>query len=129
MMPFYYILDGKKPVPCDGIETWGQYMRSANRHVRLEPVGKFTVSTVFLGIDHGVGGRRILFETMIYRERNGDFLDFQDRCATWEEAEVMHEKAKSWLVYQKEFLGRWWFFKRIWLRLNSGKRLVLSREN
>lgn len=46
------------------------------------------VSTVFLGIDHGYLERKpLLFETMIF---GGAHDQYQERCSTWEEAELMH---------------------------------------
>lgn len=55
-------------------------------------VGTVRISTVFLGIDHRHfgDGPLLLFETMIF----GGTLDhFQNRCSTWDEAEVMHAEA------------------------------------
>lgn len=54
------------------------------------PGGGF-VSTVWLGLDHGYGGRRLIFESMVFEtgdeERDGDC----DRYATIEEAQAGHE--------------------------------------
>jgi hypothetical protein len=55
------------------------------------------VSTVFLGIDHNVMGTiPILFETMIFGGKHDG--DYQERCATYKEALVMHRKAVQMLV-------------------------------
>lgn len=49
------------------------------------------VSTVFLGLDHQwQDGPPLVFETMIF---NGPIHEYQDRCSTWAQAEMMHEKA------------------------------------
>ncbi len=73
-----------------------------------KPPGKrvYTVSTVFLGIDHGHNFSEykreyqpILFETMIWfvdQRRKGDFgnwLDYQRRYRTYAEAEWGHWEA------------------------------------
>jgi len=61
------------------------------RRVDLTTVGVLTVSTVFLGIDHGWRGVPVLFETMI-RNHEGMFLDHQWRYHTVEEARAGHAK-------------------------------------
>ena len=46
------------------------------------------VSTVFLGLDHAFdGGTPLLFETMIF---GGEHDEYQERYATWDEAEAGH---------------------------------------
>lgn len=82
-----YILDGKTPVPCDDVHKWGEEHRQMDKkRVGYTDVDGRTVSTVFLGYDHGYGdGPPLLFETMIFPE--GDVFG---RCSTWEDAEEMH---------------------------------------
>lgn len=49
------------------------------------------VSTIFLGTNHAFfGGTPILFETMIF---GGEHDEYQERYATWEEAEAGHQRA------------------------------------
>ena len=84
-----YRLDGKKPVECEDLLTWAKGFETANRHVAKEKRDGVLVSTVFLGLDHRLGGNGppILFETMIFGgPHDGD----QDRYCTWEEAEAGH---------------------------------------
>jgi hypothetical protein len=70
---------------------WARWLETANRHVAERRLGTIRVSTVFLGIDHSFGrGLPVLFETMIF---GGKFDGYQERCMTWEQAEVMHEVA------------------------------------
>lgn len=91
-----YILDGKQVVQADvstidGLLKWSEWMAEENRHVAVTEINKaIYVSTVFLGMDHGFGlsDKPILFETMVFRDGNGAEMT---RCATWEEAEEMHE--------------------------------------
>jgi hypothetical protein len=105
----YYILDGHTPVhlPSNGRETtltWARWFEEhrADRIVKQEQIGPYWISTVFLGLDHGLGRmlgisprnqHPILFETMVFAvvgtERK---LDVQERCSTWEEAEEQHER-------------------------------------
>jgi len=73
------------------VEGWSKWM-SKNKHLCDDTVGGVRVSTVFLGVDHsfGIGGPPILFETMIF---GGEHGGYQDRCCTYDEAVVMHQKA------------------------------------
>lgn len=88
-----YILDGHKPVVCNDSMEWGQWFKSANRHVAKTQISDdIDVSTVFLGLDHSFGeGSPILFETMVF---GGKFDQEMERYATWDEAEQGH---KNWV--------------------------------
>lgn len=90
---FLYVLDADgKPLPCDDIATWGDWFertRLTRECVIAQdcdegPNGTDTsVSTVFLGIDHGFGvGRPVLWETMVF----GGQLDGLQRRYTSREA-------------------------------------------
>jgi hypothetical protein len=52
--------------------------------------GNARVSTIFLGLDRRFEGEGppILFETMVF---GGKHDQYQERCATWDEAEAMHQ--------------------------------------
>ena len=88
-----YILNGHEPVPVQSIEEWGRWFETANRVVRLDalPGGvgtPTTISTVFLGIDHGFGdGPPLIFESLIF---GGPHDGEMERCSTWAEAIHMH---------------------------------------
>ena len=67
-----YKLIGKLPVPVFDVLEWAIWFE-ANPKARLVAktmVGPLTVSTVFLGLDHGRGDRTILFETMVFGARD-----------------------------------------------------------
>ena len=92
----YYILDGKEPVSADA-QTWAQWFEMADRRIAQTKVGKFTVSTVFLGLDHQYGdGPPLLFETMVFPV--GTWMDeyYCERHSTWEQAEAGHAEAIKW---------------------------------
>jgi hypothetical protein len=87
-----YILENKKPVPCDDLMTWAKWIENPeNKIVKQTMVGDVKVSTVFLGLDHnfGGGGKPILFESMIF---GGPHDQDQHRYHTWDEAERGHEE-------------------------------------
>lgn len=99
-----YILIGQSVVACDDLMEWAKWFDDiSNRRVLLTRVGPYFVSTVFLGLDHSFCGDDppIVFETMVYVEKpqdaepvglNAEFLDIQERCATWLEAEAQHRR-------------------------------------
>lgn len=88
----YYILDGKTPVGTDDLMAWSLFFEnSAHRTVAVTQFPGGYVSTVFLGLDHNWGpGPPLLFETMIF---GGPHDEYQDRYATWDEADAGHAKA------------------------------------
>ena len=87
-----YILEGKEPKLVDDTLEWGRWFETANRCVaKTNLTNNVRVSTVFLGLDHSFGGGTpILFETMIF---GGKHNDYQERYASWEEAEAGHLQA------------------------------------
>src|SRR3972149_6027051 len=106
----WYTLEGHKPKPVS-LEQWGQLFSEENLHKRVvgkTSVGEVEVSTVFLGVDHNFSntGPPILFETMIF---GGKHDQYQERYATWEEAEAMHKAA-----CELAFHPKWWEFWRWW---------------
>ena len=87
-----YILDGRMPVPEPDLIRWAVWYEDPDdRRVAKDERDGVQVSTVFLGLDHGWGdGPPILFETMIF---GGPHNKYQERYATWEEAEAGHARA------------------------------------
>lgn len=97
-----YTLVNRTPLPVDSPIEWAQEM--AKRRLTLlktgvDPwrvdetnIGPVSISTVFLGLDHRMGGAGppVLYETMVF---GGRLDQFQNRCCTWEEAEAMHADA------------------------------------
>jgi hypothetical protein len=83
----HYILNGRELVPAT-LMGWATWFETANRHIGDTRVKGARVSTVFLGIDHAMGGPPQLFETMIFR---GHRDVFQDRYATWDQAHTIHK--------------------------------------
>lgn len=75
------------------ITAWVNWFSTADRVVHCECVGPYTVSTVFLGINHNFRdfGPPLLFETMVFKE-SGGAEDIQERCSTWDEAVSQHNR-------------------------------------
>jgi hypothetical protein len=90
----YILDDAGEPVPEPDILKWGRWMEGVERLlIRTELAPNITVSTVFLGLDHGHGRGNnlpILWETMIF---GGPHTDYQERYTSREAALVGHEMA------------------------------------
>lgn len=83
----YYILDGKKPIPCNQIE-----FLSLNQDRKIEKTffEGVEVSTVFLGLSHGSdNGLPILFETLVF---GGEFDGYMVRYTNFDDALIGHSK-------------------------------------
>lgn len=80
---------------CDNLLQWAEWFENAERHVAKTTMTKLgtpiEVSTVFLGLDHRMGGpgKPLLFETLVF---GGPMDGHMDRCCTWQEAEEQHIK-------------------------------------
>ena len=87
----YFILRGKSPVAATLLE-WGRWFETAERHVALDTVGQYWISTVFLGLDHNFihQGPPILFETMVFDRNKQEEGEYTRRYSTWDEAEAGH---------------------------------------
>lgn len=104
-----YILAAHTPIPVADTLEWARWFAThpAERTVKQEMIGNVFVSTVFLGIDHNhsrfftspadPNARPLLFETMAFFgiRPASKSLDICERCSTWEEAEVQHEKVAA----------------------------------
>ena len=84
-----YLLEGKKVIREPDLIKWAKWFETSKRDVAKDLIDDVSISTVFLGLDHGFGdGPPILFETMVF----GGVLDQeQDRYATFEQAEKGHK--------------------------------------
>jgi hypothetical protein len=100
-MNLFTLDEHNQPVPAEDLLEWAEWMfysgREDVRRVELTEIErngrKWTISTIFLGIDHGSRrGKPILFETMIFAEGDPDRHQSMSRYHTWEEAEIGHRK-------------------------------------
>lgn len=104
--PHLYILDGHTPVGVYDVLEWANFFEFGDerRIVKQDTIeGGAWVSTVFLGLDHGMawrpGSKPLLFETMVFR---GEEIlhEYTQRYATWVGAE--HGHAKTVELYLKK---------------------------
>jgi hypothetical protein len=92
----WYKLDPvtKESVPID-IRDAEEVMKSReSRQVGRDTHDGYTLSTVFLALDHNMSGvpntRPVLFESMVFDTKGEE--KFCERCCTWAEAEAQHAK-------------------------------------
>ena len=89
----FWILDGEKLVETD-LMGWGEWFENFdNRRIAETTIGDAWVSTVFLGIDHNFGGEGppLLFETMVFFDREDLRDEIMMRYATYAEAREGHD--------------------------------------
>lgn len=97
----YWILDDQGEPRAVGLLDWGVWMQGnmEKRHLAIDAVGDYHVSTVFLGLDHSFGrGPPLLWETMIFGpgEPDGDCWRYSTRL----DAELGHVAAVTALKVQ-----------------------------
>ena len=95
------ILDhDRKPVPCDDVIAWADWMESGPRNVGRDSVDRCTVLTNFMGTDLSFGlGRPKWFETMVFAP-DADLV--LGRYGSWDEAAAGHARVVGALHALKE---------------------------
>lgn len=123
-----YLDENKQVVPCrfsalleryPGVDPLGP--RGVDRRVGRTRVRIFYVSTVFLGLNHGWGGRQVWFETMVFRGSHRERAQrrrnisrmrlrelraydyYQQRYRTYDEALLGHELAVEALTNRTDW--------------------------
>lgn len=93
----YYILKDREVVEEPNLEVWSRWMgyseRNNHRTVKLSSNDKATVSTVFLGTDHGflADSAPVVFETMVFFQGGEEEEDdLFARYCLWDEAMEGH---------------------------------------
>ena len=98
-----YVLDEEGvPVQEPNIFAWGRWFQETKeRKVQQDTIkiasGNVIVSTVFLGVDYSflMGGKPVLFETMIFDSDIKVLQEYQERYETREQALEGHSRAVS----------------------------------
>jgi hypothetical protein len=87
-----------------GVDADGKFGPGSYLRVAADEVGRYWVSTVWLGLDHGFGfgrGAPVIFETMIFVHDGGDDEPYQNACERYcTEAEAVegHRRTVANLV-------------------------------
>lgn len=96
MKPMLYIMVGREIMPMGGVEEYADNLSTdQNRRIAKDEIGGILVSTVFLGVDHGMDRDiPVLFETMLFPgENNWEELEgYTRRYSSIDEAEEGHEE-------------------------------------
>jgi hypothetical protein len=107
----YYKLDEEKnTIPCT-VDEWSRSYQDFEKNKRIEltaEFGLYSLSTVFLGLDHGFADKKLLFESLLsvhipivsqsgnivtYGHSLGGYYDgYMDRYETYKEAVEGHKK-------------------------------------
>jgi hypothetical protein len=92
----FAILRNKKVIPVE-YDKWADWLKKAQMAfdeyklvARTSMSNGVSISTVFLGINHGILGSDIWFETMVF---GGEHDGCQYRYETWDEAVMGHDRA------------------------------------
>lgn len=100
-MDYYHLNEDGTVTPfthsfLSNLEAWLQESKEEwekDRHIGLDVIEGFRVSTVFLVLDHGWNGEPVLFETMIFGPEDHRLNDYQERYHTHAEAVEGHQTA------------------------------------
>lgn len=89
----FYILDeNNQPVKVNNSNDWPNGFGEDMRRVALDEINEVSISTVFLGVDHNIGGLKpVLWETMCF-SHNLDYDQYQEKYTSHEEAIAGHKK-------------------------------------
>lgn len=70
-MRLYKLDENRKPVLTDSYDDFMKAFSTQDRQIALDTVGKFSISTVFMGWDHQCieDGPPIIYETMMFDNR------------------------------------------------------------
>ena len=100
---FYVLNEDGSTRRTEDLREWGEAFEGASRVISLDVNRRYTVSTVFLGLDHGrAGGAPLLFETMVFLRHHGSPADEWacERYPTIEAARAGHERMlRRWRWY------------------------------
>ena len=100
----HYILKDKEVVSATLLE-WAEFFEDTeNRIINKTTVGKYSVSTVFLGLDHRFtsDGLPLIFETMVFCDDKEDGMyDYTERYSTYQEAEQGHLETLKFIEEKK----------------------------
>lgn len=97
----FYKLDENKNVVPSSMEEWSTMIEGRLPtnyiHVGDDTVNGFRVSTVFIGLWHGLHDIKltpVVFETMVFDDATDIYVD---RYTTWDEALEGHQRAIEWV--------------------------------
>ena len=101
----HYILVENRPVRVYDMMEWLDFFSSGERVLGFSRVNGIRISTIFMGLDNSFGAapEPLVFETMIM---GGDNHGYIKRCATYDEAIVLHREIVEFVVKSLSMYSR-----------------------
>lgn len=104
----YYILDENNFVTSSTAKEWSEWFEKKDRTVKKTTVGKYWISTVFIGLDMNYTNMGeysespIVFETMVFTDdEENKWNYYEERCSTWDQAIIQHDKIVKMIQDEK----------------------------
>jgi hypothetical protein len=101
----YYILDeNNNAIPVKDVLEYAKWYEQNKKRTRVDEsfIDHYHISTVFLGLDHGMFDREpLIFETMVFSDIDEDENNYMERCSTWEQAAKQHESVKGRIILKQ----------------------------
>jgi len=96
-----YILENGVVTEEPDMNRWMIWCAKNESHVNLTKVAEYTISTIFLGIDHNFSseGPPVVFETMLFGENLNEKMV---RTSTLKEAKQCHRDAVDFVTVKIE---------------------------
>jgi hypothetical protein len=91
MSDYYCLNENKIPVKCD-YSKWLSVLASLDRTIKTTTIGRYSISTVFVGVNYP-----LLFETAIFDDYGKEETKIHARYCTWEEAEKGHKDTVKYI--------------------------------
>lgn len=111
----YYILNSNHTIKEASLMEWAEWYGESVRRVGLDETQFFSISTVFLGLDHRLFGEGppIVFETMVFEKESkiheffGKLYKFREemdvvRYSSWDDAFTGHQTMLRKIQRQEE---------------------------
>lgn len=100
MSLYYYLNDDHSFIPCR-INEWSNQIESMDRKIVKDTIiDGYLASTVWLGFDHSIEGKPLLFQTKVFDSNQKRYVLYYSFYCTWNEAVEGHYKAIQW-VFEK----------------------------
>lgn len=94
-MRFFILTPAHEIVETNG-EVWAEWFENSSEgivEVAEDNIGKYTISTMFVGLEKDDAKNLRLWETIIFSDSIDELDPPRERCSgTWEDAEKMHHE-------------------------------------